>query len=411
MSNFEFALITRVCDTGEWKQVRERVTPEHFREVAAQAAWRWALSHALKHGEAPSRAILRDRFPSFPFESSSDPPAALAERLHTAHVYNVLAVETDKILKSAADDPMAAAELLAKAGSEMRTMLNRATGNIGVDITKQMADEREAYALRASKRGLLGYAWMWDVLNRRTAGAENGSLYAMYGRPKTGKTFYLIAQLAQWWYRDKCRIHLFGREMRTEQLRSRVVATIAKIDYDRYLHGTLTDAEERRWNDATEQIEEMHSFYVDGVSTNGAEAADDMFAKAQDSGADVIGVDGAYFFGERDWEIFAQFTSRFKYNLLHRYQRVGMMTTQGAKQKRAGGDDVAYGDSLLQDVDALIKMQSDPEDLQRVHMSTAGVRDGRPASWQAWRRMCTDFGQAFEEPEEDGSAPPAEVQA
>lgn len=408
MSGFEHAFITRVCDTSDYRGVKEKVTPEHFTQVDTQAAWRFITRHAIQHGTAPSRQVLRDQFPTFKFEASSDSPSALAERLHVAYVYNLTSVNVEKVMKTAAADPLAAAEEFAKAGSAMRTTLNRVTGNIGVDITKQMVEEREAYHIRAECRGLIGYAWPWEILNLRTLGIEAGSLYAFYARPKMGKTFYLISLLEHLHYRYKLRTILFGREMRLEQLRSRYVATAAKIDYDRYQHGKLTDAEYRRWEETTEMIEEMNSFIIDTAESNGAEAADEMFEKAMECGAEVIGVDGAYFFGEREWDVIAKFTSRFKYNLLYRHKVPGFMTTQGAKQKRSGGDDVGYSDAILQDVDMLVKLVADPEDWSRIHAQTAGIRDGRPASWQMHRKPCTDFGQAYVEPDEmvnPGDAP------
>jgi len=413
--SFQKQLITRICDSGEWKEVRDKITPEHFTETDSQTVYRFLVRHALAHGAPPSRGIIRDRFPTFGFEPSADPPSALAERLHAAHVYNLIALNTEKLMKMAADDPIAAGELLTQQGSEMRTTLNRVTGNLGVDVTKQMNEERDAYRLRKERKGLTGWEWPWPILNRRTTGCERGSLTGLYARPKTGKTFYLLSLCEWFWDKYKARVHVFGREMRTEQLRSRLTATVAKIDYDRYTHGLLTTAEERAWWDATEYIEEKESFYIDGVDGNGAEAADEMFDKAMDSGADVIAVDGAYFFGDRDWELIAQFTSKFKKNLLHRCPMHGLMSSQAARAKKSGGDDVAYGDSLLQDVDMLIKVDIDPDDPTRTHMKTPGVRDGRPASWQAWRKMCTNFGQAFEEPDEhptggSGDAPP-EVEA
>jgi DnaB-like helicase C terminal domain len=413
MALFENAFITRLCDGGDYRSIKDKVTSDYLTQVATKTAWNFIQRHAADHGVAPSRSILRDQFPSFVFEPSSDSVTALAERLHQAYVYRTIALNTDEVMQLAATDPVAAASLQVEHGSAMRTILNRVDGNIDVDITKQMGEEREAYYFRAEAKGLIGMAWPWEILNRRTLGIEAGSLYAFYARPKTGKTFYLIALLEHCHYRYQCRTILFGREMRAEQLRSRYTATVAKIDYDRYQHGKLTREEMERWEEALEVIAELPTFIISTVSSNGAEAADEMFQKAEDMGADVIGVDGAYFFGDREWDTMAQFTSRLKYNLLYRRRMPCFITTQAAKAARAGGDDVGYSDGLLQDADMLVKLKNDPEDMSRVHMATAGIRDGRPASWQVWRRPCEDFGQAFVEPDEvygGGSGSPAEVQ-
>lgn len=414
MSTFEFSLITRLCDTGDYHRVKDTVSVDHFTQVQAKQAWSFIQRHALEHGTAPSRSILRDQFPQFSFEPSSDSVSALAERLHAAHVYRTIALSTDEVMKLATTDPVAAAELQIEQSADMRSLLNRrVTGNVDVDITQQMGEERAQYYLRAQARGLIGMAWPWDILNKRTLGIEDGSLYAFYARPKSGKTFYLIALLEHCHYWYKCPVILFGREMRAEQLRSRYTATVAKLDYDRYQHGKLTHDELVRWEEALDLITELPTFVISTVSSNGEEAADEMFDKAEAFGARVMGVDGAYFFGDREWDTIAAFTSRLKYNLLYRRKMPCFLTTQGARASKSNGDDVAYGDSIFQDADMLVKIKNDPEDPGIVHMTTAGIRDGRPASWQVYRKPCEDFGQAHVEPDEvflGSTGAPADVQ-
>jgi len=416
MSKFEAQLITRLCDGGEWRGVKDQVGPEHFTLPDTQAAWRFGAKHAADTGIWPSRDVLRDHLPRFTFEPSTDAPTVLAERLHATHVYRLLVRDTDKIMTLAAADPLEAANQLVKVGVDMRTTLNRASGTTGINITQadQMLAEMERYLHRAEARGLVGWAWPWPILNDRTLGLEPGQMVTIYGRPKTGKTFLLQSLCEHFHFRYKVPVAFFSREMPAEQLRGRHVAMSAKVDYTRYMHGQLTPREMRSLEDAMDLLPELPPFFIDTAAGSGADAADEIIQKAMDVGAELIAVDGLYFYGDRDWEEIAKFTSRLKWHILNTYKKPLLASTQGARNKRSGGDDVAYGDSVFQDSDMLIKAVFDPESPNRVHMSTAGIRDGRPARWQTWMKPCVDFGQAAVEEDEDdvptdGDAMPKEV--
>jgi hypothetical protein len=407
MAHFEYALLTALCDNAKaWRVVRDKLKPEHFVKVDAQAVWRFIMRHVVDHGLPPSREILHDRFPQFPFEASADAPTSLAERVHAAFLYRRIAEQVERVMQLAGTDPVAAAQAFADGGSAIRVDLNATQGKTGADITKQMDEEYEAYLRVANAQGLLGMAYPWEILNRRTLGLEGGQFVGWHARPKIGKTFYLMF-LALWFhYKYNKRVICFSREMGVRELRRRAIATVAEVDYDRYTHGKLTDPELARYHEAREVFAERKSFFIDNVESNGAAAADEMAAKAADFGADLWCVDGVYFFGDREWDEIARFTSRAKQHLLS-MQIPGILTTQSNKKGEVG-----YSDAILQDVDMLITMTHDPDEPNRMHMKTAGMRDGKPASWQVWRKPCVDFGQAHTDPEDaaDSGEPPPDVE-
>lgn len=405
MAHFEYAVITALCDNQEsWRTFRDQLRPEHFTRVDAQAAIRFIIHHGTQHSKAPSRAVLKDRFPSFPFEGYTDELSSLADRVHESFIYRKTAEYLDAVARTAQTDPRAAAALFMQHASALRSDLNVTAGASGQDITQQMQEEFDAYVRVEQAKGLLGWAYPWDILNRRTLGLERTQLVGFRARPKIGKTWYLMYLANHFHQTYGARTIVFSREMGVPALRRRYCAIVSRLDYDRYKSGKLTTPERDRWMDAREAISERSGFFVDDVAGKGSEAADEMIAKAKDFGADLIGIDGAYFYGDREWDELAKFTSRIKKHLIDN-KLAGVLTTQTNQDGR-----VAYSDAILQDVDMLVNMVLDEEEQDRMHMNTDGLRDGRPASWQVWRRLATDLGEAYVDPDDaDGDGGPTDV--
>jgi len=403
---FEKALITRIIDTGDVKTVSRSLTSDHFFLPEARQAWTFLIQYFMEHGLAPSREMLQAHVHRFEFVASADPVLALTERVHEHLVYNKINLVAEHVTELVKTDVLGAGNLMADEAMRLRTLIAGGQST-GIDITTRAKEEFDSYYRRKNLKGLLGYAYPWDRLSKATHGLQISQLVIFYARPKSMKTFILLYVLLYIHYKYRARIVLFTREMREEELRCRYVAMLAQVDYDRYQNGALTTQEESRWLEALEVFVEMGPMVIDTVSGYGADAADEMISKAQDHGADLIGVDGIYFFGNREWEEIGKFTSRLKYHLLNTYKVPCLGTSQGAKtmsMKRKNMDDVGYSDTMAQDADILIKMAYIEAD-NRIYMNMAGARDGKPCQLQIWARPAYDFSQALvkEEVESDGT--------
>lgn len=409
---FEKALITRVIDTGDVKTVRKALTSDHFFLPETRQAWTFIVQYFMEHGLAPSREMLQAHVHRFEFVASADPVLALTERVHEHLVYNKINLVAEQVTERVKTDVLGAASLLADESMRLRTLIGGGQ-TTGVDITTRAKEEYDSYYRRKNMKGLLGYAWPWERLTKATHGLQASQLVIFYARPKSLKTWILLYALLFMHYKYRLKVVLFTREMREEELRRRYVAMLAGVDYERYQNGALTTQEEARWLEALEVFVEMSPMVIDTVSGSGQEAADEMISKAQDHGADLIGADGIYFFGNREWEEIGKFTSRLKYHLLNTHKVPCIGTSQGAKvfsMKRNNMDDVGYSDTLAQDSDILIKMAYIEED-QRIYMNMAGARDGKPCALQIWARPAFDFSQAYTKDTEtsDGTEGDAEA--
>lgn len=399
---FEYALITKILDSESYNDAKHVITSDHFFDVQARSAWNFLTNYHREHNATPSREIFESRFSNFDFESLPDPVSALVERVHDHFIYNHAQVFIEKIAEIAASDTIEAAKYISEQGTRFRALVNAGQGNTGIDITTRLQDERAEYLRRKNCHGVLGYTWPWERLNQATFGIMPGQLIVYYARPKMGKTWTLLYTLQHLFYQHKLKVVMFTREMTVEELQRRFVSIYTGIDYQRYLQGSLTTAEERRWDEGLEALEESQSFIIDTVKGSGEDAADMMIEKAIAYGADAIGVDGLYFFGDREWEVIAKFTSRLKWHLLHTHKIPCLATSQASKlfsvskKGKNSLDDVGYGGAITEDADMLIK-QILIEDEGRAYLSVPGAREAKSCELQIWFKPGGDFTQAFAE--------------
>lgn len=405
---FESALITRILDTGDWKSARG-LTADHFFSPDGRQAWNFIKQYVMEHNQTPSRELLEDQVPSFQFPQTIDAVPALVERVNDYFLYNQLNLMNERVATVAGNDVMAAISVVNEYSMRLRSLVNQASGISGVDLTKQVDEERADYFMRKNLKGVLGLPFPWPRLNKATFGIMDGQFIVFYARPKNMKSFLLLYVLQHVHYMCKRRPVLFTREMTTVELRHRYVAMLALVDYERYLRGQLTQHEEQRWEEALETLGEMSPIIIDQVPGIGEEAADNIIQKAQEYGADFLGIDGIYFYGNREWDQIAAFSTRIKYHLLNTIKIPCVATTQGAKKKTGNNnaDDIGYGDSILQDADMVIKCAYVPED-QKIYLSLPAIREGRSCEFSVWGKPCTDFSQAAENdfPDKEGGEDP-----
>lgn len=399
MSRFEGQLITRIVDTGDLRAAGG-LTSEMLFRPETRAAWSYLQEYNLRHGAVPSREMLEASVPGFHFEPALDPVTALVERVEEFYAYNLLNSTMEHVAQLATTDVNAAVAYIADQAMRMRTLSVKR--DRGVDLTQVVQSEIDEYYRRKNLKGLLGLSWPWPRMNRATFGIMAGQLIMFYARPKNMKTWVLLFLIEWLHYMHKKRPVMFTREMSVPELRRRYCALWAGIDYDHYLRGCLSNADEIRWREAMEAFMEAPPIVIETVPSSGAEAADEMVSKVQELGADFMAVDGVYFFGNREWEQIAAFTSRLKYHLLNTLNIPCIATTQGSRQFSHGkkgknnADDVGYSDAILQDVDVLIKCALVRED-QRIYLSLPAIREGQDCEFQINALPAYNFKQAFAE--------------
>jgi len=405
---WEHALLTKILDDGAFREAKDLgITADHFYLPDTRSGWNWVAAYYAKHGATPSREAFADGIRGFTFQANNDPLTALVERVQNHRVYNDTKVVIEDAHALVKNDPIEGAQALIKGASKIRALLTTVADKSLVDITKQTEEERAAYERRKECDGILGKKWPWEHLNKMTHGIMDGGLNIFYARPGNMKTWLLLYVAMYAHYYLGLKPIIFTREMTKEDLRRRIIAMFAGVDYTRYMEGRLNSDEEQRWNDALEAFAESQPLLIGMVDGIAGEAADAILDKVDESGANFLVIDSIYEYGNRETQLIAEFITTIKRGILSRNlpcvgatQRTNPKSSAGAKE--ASGDDVGYSDSLYQAADVLIHVKLIKED-KRLYLSIPKVREGIMFSrMSVWAKPAYDFSQAYVEEEGDG---------
>lgn len=205
---------------------------------------------------------------------------------------------------------------------------------------------------------------------------------------------------------------IFSQEMSAIEIARRWVALDAGVDYTSFLLGTLDEEAEARFFARLDEFVEKPNITIDTITSTGSAAVTEMSAKIGDYGARAVLLDGLYFLGE-DWRELSEVTRGAK-RISKAQDLYFLATTQQNRMKnQSGGDDVAYGDSALQDCDLLLKFSRDAM-LRRQHKvaaRVAAVRSGTEVAFEIHCVPCTNFSQGHVILDEDSDADPLDEKA
>lgn len=409
VANFEFVLITRILETGDLRTaVKRKITADFFFLPEARSAYAMLQRHFQKYGKTPSIPLFKESFPSFTFASTSDPVAAICDQIRSHKLYADLGKVLEEGARLTREDPQEALDHFRQGISRLTTshLVTR-----DIDATKTMHEAKEEYSRAKEMSGLLGIPWPWPKLNESTLGIQKSELIFFYARPGSLKTWMLTcaAVHAHRSVEGGLRVLLVTNEMPTEQIRRRVHAAYAQVDYKALRRGKLTASEERRYYDDLEAFSEMKEPFV--ISGNDDAAARggvvSLAAKIDEVDPDIVFIDGVYLMGDdrtnrqtSDWGSVAHLTQDLKH--LAKQKDVPIVgSTQsnrsGEKTKGSTLNELAYGDSFGQDGDYLIRIIYDKpqKENNEAIMTTPKVREDEGCTFTVNAFVAKNFTQKF----------------
>lgn len=139
--------------------------------------------------------------------------------------------------------------------------------------------------------GLSGVPTGWPTLDLETDGYQNGDLIVWAARPGIGKTHILIHQARTAFHANKS-ILFVSMEMTLEQIAMRMMAHEAGMDPNLIRRGQISNYCMGMFEEARDRLLRSDQFHM--YSGNLSRSTEEIDATVQETGADLIFIDGLY---------------------------------------------------------------------------------------------------------------------
>jgi KaiC/GvpD/RAD55 family RecA-like ATPase len=389
----EHRFICRIVETGDFNTIEKLKIDESF---LFNGECKEAFKYLKKHfhgrdtfGSIPSRELFLQHFTAFPWTEGFDSVATLAQEVRR----NLLYVEIQK-LKEQIDvdcqtDPLKALDTLKESSIYL-------VAQHEIDDEMLLSSSynalRDQYDFAKGSKGLIGIPWAWEPLTEGTMGIQDEHLICIYGKPKTGKTSFAIAQGMYAYEKANSRILFYSYEMKTIDMIAMAACFLVGVDYSLFCKGALNPKDEELLFKRIEALaEEERNSTKNGKRARAILAASSsglekpgiaaLRAKIREFDPDIVIVDGVYMMGDgnkkadpADWKYVTAISRRLK--ALAKETRIPVI---GIMQQQRSGDDVAYSGAFEQDCDLLLKLERHFDKAineYELHVITKAIRKG-----------------------------------
>jgi replicative DNA helicase len=403
LPDFETVLITRILETGDIRTaIRRKVTEDFFFLPDNRAAFTYLLNHYHEYGTVPSVPLFVQDFPDFDLHTTSDNVASICDHLRDLKLHRDLMKGMEEAVRHTRQD---AQEGLRSVRALVASLTSQYVLTRDVDLTKATAETRAEYERVKAGHGLLGIQWPWEKMNETTLGIQNEELVFFYARPKSLKTWLMLATALHAFKKGR-KVLFITMEMPVDQIRRRAACIWSGLDYEAVRAGHLTAAEERQYFEDLEAFAEMPSFILSGGDDHGLGVLT-LGAKIQEYDPDIVFVDSVYLMHDdrqakrsSDWQSISHITQDLK-SLTKRTMLPIVGSTQsnrsGERTKGSTLAELAYGDSFGQDADYVIRIIYDKKekDNKEAIITIPGIREAPGCTFTINAMVAQDLSQKF----------------
>ncbi|WP_188187599.1 DnaB-like helicase C-terminal domain-containing protein [Nonomuraea sp. SYSU D8015] len=267
------------------------VKREWFADPAAQDAWDFILEYYGRYGKVPSQRVFASEYPNYELDSELEPLEYVLEQARDKRTGFLL----DTAVYRAAHDLQAGntqGALKGLAAAVAGVMADVPT-SVAVDVTANGQERLDRYQeLRDHDGALKGITTGFQLLNEAIGGWRGGNFVVFGGRPKSGKsTFLLLAAIAAWKAGKK--ILFVGFEMSREEQEERLDAIEAMVAHNALRDGSLALKEFRKVERAVRGMELFPNFWL-ATDPDTSTTPSGILAMADMLKPDLIVVDGLY---------------------------------------------------------------------------------------------------------------------
>lgn len=373
MASWEMQLISRIIRDDKVAEVIERGLTEHdFLTDEARAMFVHMKSYTMTHGTGGARAGINavgQMYPNFVFcdDLSMTLDAYLREVRKTRLEVDAKAA-AQRIINGADNDPIAAAT----DGMQLLKQLVSLGYGKQDDIDYSSALGRIIHRMELREAGIdmSKIHWPWAEVDEATGGIEPGDYIVYYGRPKSMKS-WVLAHHASYTISQSKRPLIYTKEMHPDNIFMRMAACQARLPYQEFRMGRLNLEEKNRLYSLKRVLDELHRtenfICLSGKDApGGQDSVEWLHAKIERYQPDAVFIDGLYLMsdggtgkGQRD-NIRVQNISRAVRQMVLETNIPVVATVQAnrqaAKHNNAELDEIAFSDSIGQDVTVAIRV-------------------------------------------------------
>lgn len=335
---------------------------------------RFIMDYYKEHGELVTAKEFCEKFDLDKSEADSRPTYYL-KAIKERFIFASLTDEVPKILRGLKEDPRGKLETLQGLVSEL------ATDNVESRDTLYSDDvdsRKKDYEERVKSSGVTYLSMGCPDLDKAFFGYQPTDVITIGGKAGQGKSWLLVflAFQLEKVLRDKEEetgktygdILFITNEMSEKEIKERLDCLKFRLPYKRFLEGTLTERERRRYFNGLDEMKEVRSKLRIVYSCQTIDELSTLIGLYQPP---VVFVDGSYLMEgkmQEGWEKITYITRNFK-RLAKNFKTPIINTTQlkrgssksGSRFSLDGQDDFAYSSSYTQDSDIAIRMYQDAD--------------------------------------------------
>jgi len=254
--------------------------------------YKYVRAYVSKHGQMPSKAMLRRNFPDFPLLKVRDPIDALVTELMQKAQRNVMVnlindVGSDESLLDNLD------ECIGKLNAAAIKVAQYDPKTVDFEYSHSFDQRLQSYNDRKHQATTLTFPTGCDALDvSLNGGARSPQLFVLAGDPKMGKTWWLVNMINKQLDLGKVPL-VISLEMSTEEIMQRVDALRYQLPHASLIKADLSKKQEVRWK--TRAKRDSAKLYVSDSTEDNEFTPSKLLGKIEMYKPNIVFIDSAYY--------------------------------------------------------------------------------------------------------------------
>ena len=385
----ERAVLSSALQSGQLSTLLAKgIEARHFSNTVSgdevKRVFTWAAKHSRKYGVCPSLQLVKNNFPDWRGEPSSDSIEALCDeflndvrrRYFSAKVLELARAESDPSNWFRLD------EIMLDAARDLATVIP--SGQVS-RVRAEMQERIDQYEIDKAEGKIAGIKMGIPLFDDLTDGFQQGDIVTVGGYSGRGKSFTVQSFLANALDQGKDAL-LLPLEMSTRQVMDRFDTMAINFSHKQLRQRALPDEEIENWRRAAKKYENAKNDLI-VVDKVGNCTVDRVYAEINRYKPDITCVDYVQLMkGSKSsaakWEGLVEITNELKSIALATDSTIIMVSQDQRTSANEGSTERNMGGSIsvLQAADIYIGMMQDDEmkEQKRILMRLLKNRNGSP---------------------------------